>query len=78
MNKRIRFFNFIVLFVVVIIIAAAILLRNQTVSYNLVGSTDTSVTLSPGDIFVQTYYPNRKEIVEVDFALKEDTLLDGE
>ncbi len=78
MNKRIRFFNFIVLFVVVIIIAAAILLRNQTVSYNLVGSTDSSVTLSPGDIFIQTYYPNRKEIVEVDFVLKEDTLLDGE
>ena len=76
-SKLTKKINIAALAFVLLVIIAAVFLRKQTVSYDLVGNMDSSITLGAGETVMQTYSPNRRAITEFVFRLSEETSLDG-
>lgn len=77
-NKRGKVINYIAMAAVLFVLILAFFLKNQTITYDIAGSTKTSVLLESGQTVVQTYSPNRRDIKEFDFGLSGETELSGE
>lgn len=69
--------NITALIIAMLMIMVACFCRKQTVTYDLTGDNDSSITLGPGETVIQTYSPNRRAITSFDFKLKEEMNLNG-
>ena len=76
-NERIKKINIAGFVIAVLVIFVAILTRKQTVTYDLVGNVDSSVSLGAGECVIQTYSPNRRSITGFVFKLQNETTLNG-
>ncbi len=76
-SKRSKVINYIAMTAVLIVLILAFFLKNQTITYDIAGKTDTSVLLESGQTVVQTYSPNRRDISEFDFGLSKESELSG-
>ena len=61
-----------------IIVLVLVILRRQTILYDIVGNSDSTIALEPGKGVMQTYSPNRRDITEFDFKLAKKSFVTGE
>ena len=74
---KVKICNYLVLLLVLIICIGANVIKNQKVEYDIAGGSDCSVDIEPGDVLIQTYMPNRKNIIGIKYRLSEEQIVNG-
>lgn len=76
-NKKSVLINCIILIVFFLIVLFLWTNREQVIAYNIYNNMDATLDLYPGDVLVQTYTPNRKQILALEYYLSDKNCLKG-